>query len=743
MDEFAQSLQASQASQKARAASLTVPDVLDWKAFDGMSSKDIESIMEQYARKCGVKQPDFEYMYSNLCEEFSDEDGNRPEGKAWPSMGSEDPQLEHYGELARYVVQETQSMLERQEQETIEKNSNLVDEIPTDVWLQIARSLTVKEMATMRWLRRSVRDAADFVLGELIQTLVNNTDGIQGGDGYLLTDLSTPSKYQLLSEGCCRAAVHPAVRSVMASMRRVNVGSQLYFQHTYHKNVKVIWNQKRTLFAVCHSPDPAIQATADEAAGQLERTSNLSNIDPAISVFCAKTHKEIASARLRHLYKIRATESLWPDHMMARANDCTAFSATGDAILFGATTEIVIWSFKQWPFISQDTPESKAMREDYRLNAADPFSAFYRDDNDLILKRITSLETFPGELYLKFTTEKQPLGMPLSQDTWIVALTVGATDAIKIKTESSYGAPTGDWEEPATPFSSNTSGVYLFTNTPHEASFCISGWERSSEHPFDPVCRRKKAICEYNGWDGDLRVYHSGKIFSGFPCDIDPFSIQGSHCGNLVTMLDAGHKSLALSYAGPQTNMNGDLGYMGKCSHQNLHLFRFPLRVESAFFTDTGAGCPCLVTLMPPDYEGLQCSAFDCKNMTADSREGRPVRNTLCRYTVGRLLDDILRESRSLFAPAPARFNHGCDEPDCGWTDPSLAKLDAGGAFVILRKENSLASFRNLWDIRFLEGNGPYDSVSRFCERTEYLRDRQTPLRFTTRRMRSGDTPGY
>jgi hypothetical protein len=82
----------------------------DFTFFEGMTSVQIESIMHQYARDCGVKDQniDFEHMYGLIYEEISDDDGCRPDGKAWPEMGSD---AQGDGSLASYVVQAIEDML--------------------------------------------------------------------------------------------------------------------------------------------------------------------------------------------------------------------------------------------------------------------------------------------------------------------------------------------------------------------------------------------------------------------------------------------------------------------------------------------------------------------------------------------------------------------------------------------------------------------------------------------------------
>ena len=88
--------------------------------FKGMTSKEIETAMYVYAERCGVKgDPDFgELLYPRLYEEISDENGWRCEGPpAWPSMGSDNPKNEYYGELAYYLATAVDSALDYQEDE--------------------------------------------------------------------------------------------------------------------------------------------------------------------------------------------------------------------------------------------------------------------------------------------------------------------------------------------------------------------------------------------------------------------------------------------------------------------------------------------------------------------------------------------------------------------------------------------------------------------------------------------------
>lgn len=95
-------------------ASATVQPDLTF--FHGMTSAQIESTMHQYASDCGVhdKRIDFEHMYALMFEEVSDEDGCRPDGQAWPEMGSD---AQGDGSLASYVVQAIEDMLCSQSEE--------------------------------------------------------------------------------------------------------------------------------------------------------------------------------------------------------------------------------------------------------------------------------------------------------------------------------------------------------------------------------------------------------------------------------------------------------------------------------------------------------------------------------------------------------------------------------------------------------------------------------------------------
>lgn len=628
-----------------------------------------------------------------------------------------------------------------------------LDDFPNDIWLEIARLLFVTDLARLRAVRKSLRCGFDAVVDSLIETLVQACDDPQAAASHNLNDLTLSSKYQLLAYGCCRAPVHPAVQQVLRSEPPLQLGTRTdRAEPIFAKNVRVIWNQARTLFAVCSNPRTFVDLTPENAIW-LERSTHVNNTEPIIAVFCAQTGQDIACARLRDLYKITSDtfDDVWPQRKMASANDCTCFSAQGDKILLGAAGKIVIWDFRRWPRIAQ----SPAALTDYRQDAPNYFCAFDGDFQAVWRSQtITSLQTSADDCYLKCTTHESN-GRRNHAFTNVLPL-IGSD----IKRTSSFGAPIPQVHDPHTPFNLFFGGVFKFTDAApgRYGERLMAGWDSSYDAPFNSVCMARELTVDYNGYDGCLRLKPTTKLFADFDCDVDPHSLQTSACGGLLAALDQRNSRVALICT--KLTADADYDYHQNCRRQNLHLFSCGGRVDSVFFAPAGpAEAPTLrennadaadllrrraaaadadaktllVTLMTPGYD-TDCALFECTDVQNNPTSSSPRRLQLASYSVGRLLDLVLPQSDLCFAAAPERPSQGRDRPDQGWTLRDMAHLGPGGALFLRRKCPFAGSGRApwwLWESEFYgQVQDPFTEISKYSTEMTFLRSRarQSPL---------------
>jgi hypothetical protein len=409
-------------------------------------------------------------------------------------------------------------------------------------------------------------------------------------------------------------------------------------------------------------------------------------MDPVLTVF-EKTGEEVARARLYDLYKVGAyggdTDYYWPQCQMRCANDCTRFSTKGDKLLIGAAGKIVIWDFRRFSFCSPVSSLS-----DYNQHAADPFDALPPHSRRYPQSNIISLQTSPNDEFLCCVTWAPAYNhRGFEERTRLYSLTAGAT----IYTDHDFDERV--FPQPSTSNYTGFPGRFNFANRSPLRVVGSCPDIDPSLFEYNPVCEIKRVTeLDDDASDdsddeqhGPLGTVRDTKLLTGFHCDPKPGSWQFSDCGNLMTVLDKEHRTVALSSV--TEHCLHDASFQDNCRLQALHHLRFEGTVACAYFLPfdnpsphtrprSDDDPPVLVALMRPQ-EGPDCALYECGKRPQEGPDcalyecGKRV--SLHWLTVGELLGDVLPRNRLCFAPAPDPTP--CRAIQVDWLQPLSADI--------------------------------------------------------------------